>query len=518
MDILFNLECSDYQHTKKILLSPNLDDLINNPDCYTFTIVENGTYTLNFSSVDRNARLYIEGIDNVENSQYDIDMDLYYILPQSEPFTWLRWDKTDKPCIPGSYYIKLNMQNEMYYGILKIQPRHLNECQLQQMKDDVEIFLQKWTKLPRGAKERIQNNYSYYQENEKKQIELIIDSYEKIIPILQELAHSPKERLEKVYQHFNQNSSQKVDQIAIKMTLKKNCDWHKTYGYSKNITYSTQENKWLKYFNEKLYSLIQKLKLLHISQNDRNIFQKLEKACLQLRNCEWYKNLSVKLHEILPSQSQYDSRYTILFKFYTQLYKSSNSSTLTRTKEYLWLQTSWVYELWCFQKVYKILIEEQGYQEIASTKFGFVLNNSNITLKLYYDTPLPLHISQTHELLCPLYARTSHRTPDSRIDIYKENKYHGSIILEFKYSKYYNVWNIDRQTRCSEQLLHYGYQLASPYLTTNYNLPEHLLKQLNPIKKLFVVTPNLFEDRDLIEDVETNIVQLRLNFPLQCFE
>ncbi len=130
---------------------------------------------------------------------------------------------------------------------------------------------------------------------------------------------------------------------------------------------------------------------------------------------------------------------------------------------------------------------------------------------MYYDTSIPLHIYQTHEKYCPLYARSPlHRKPDSRIDIYKDEKYHGTIILEFKYSHPNNVWSAYRETRCSEQLLHYGYQLASTYLANPYNLPKKMLDKINPISKVIAITPMLTNDEQLKEDCETNIVQVGL--------
>ena len=122
-----------------------------------------------------------------------------------------------------------------------------------------------------------------------------------------------------------------------------------------------------------------------------------------------------------------------------------------------------------------------------------------------------MHIQETNNRTCPLYARSPiHRKPDGRIDIYKEDKYFGSIILEFKYSSYYNIWNNHRQTRCSEQLLHYGYQLGSQYLENHHGLPEHVMKQLNPVHKVMVIMPKLKGNVHLTEEQETNIVQVGL--------
>lgn len=512
----FNLILYYYKNKCKesldIQLTPNLEQLLEDAKGYTLSITENTTYELDFIAKDSKARLYIEGIDQVEESYYDEAREQHYILPSNEPVIWFKWDVTGKGMIPGSYYIKVVCYGKWYYGILKVEPRHMETFQLDQMKEEVRDLISRWKELPQGIQESVQQK-NFYNEasSQQRQIKILVEWYTKLIPLLSDFKRIPYEQLQKAYHYMPKEMSRKIDQTAIRKTLMKATDSNKAFSYTKSMTYETQENKWIKCFNERLLNLIRKLTTNVKEVNEKEIIKQVEVACQQLKNCEWYQKIACQLYEELPIRSRYDSRYRTLFQLDNELWASVKPVGLKRSKEYLWLETSWIYELWCFLQIYKTLIEDLGYQEVDSIKSGYVFKRDDLTLKLHYDAIIPLHIEETNRELCPLYVRSPlHTIPDGRLDIYKQGQYYGSIVLEFKYSNYYNVWNDYRKTRCSEQLLHYGYQLGSPYLINHYRLPEQVLRQMNPIHKVIAIMPRLQRDSDLIEDRETNIVQIGL--------
>nr|WP_307990064.1 DUF2357 domain-containing protein [uncultured Niameybacter sp.] len=496
----------------EVQLTSDLEYLLANVEKYTLNVIENITYEIGFTAEDAKARLYIEGLDEVEDSLYDVEYEQYYLLPRNKTFVWFRWDISEKGMIPGSYYIKVRCHNKWYYGVLNIEPRHMDNYQLEQMREEVEDFLSRWKELPLGIRESIQIKKINNQENDQyTQMKLLIKWHIKLMSLLRDFKRRPYEQIEKMYHYTPKELGKKCDQIAIRKSLKRAIDPNKVVSYTKSMTYETQENRWIKNFNERLLKLVMQLHDAALTREEKEVIKKLEGICQQLRNCQWYQCTEYKPNEELPIRSRYDSRYRILYQFDNELCESVKLVGLKRTKEYLWLESSWIYELWCFKKVYRTFLDALGYTEIECIKSGFVLNKGDITIKLHYDTLIPLHIQETNNRTCPLYARSPiHRKPDGRIDIYKEDKYFGSIILEFKYSSYYNIWNNHRQTRCSEQLLHYGYQLGSQYLENHHGLPEHVMKQLNPVHKVMVIMPKLKGNVHLTEEQETNIVQVGL--------
>lgn len=516
-DVGFNLVIYYYKRGCKekliVRLTKNLENLLEKLDEYTVHISENTTYELEFTAQDSKARLYIEGIDGTEGSYYDRKYEQSYILPSNDPVVWFRWDVSDRGMIPGSYYIKVSYYGEWYYGVLQIDAKHIENEQLNQMKEEVEAFLSKWKTLPLGIQESIEEKYLYNQGNdEQKQIKILMKWYSKIMILISDFKRSPYEQIEKAYHYGPKEANKKSDQTAIRMSLKRTGDPNKVVSYTKSMSYETQENRWVKSFNERLLMLVMKLQQSGLEPQQEATLKKISAICQQLKNCQWYQNIECRLYEELPIRSRYDSRYRTLFQFDHELWQSIRLVGLKRTKAYLWLETAWVYELWCFQKVYQQLIKELGYEEIGTVPAGFVLAKGDRVLKLHYDTMIPIYSNQTNKNTCPLYARSPiHRRPDGRIDIYNLNQYCGSIILEFKYSNYYHVWNENRETRCSEQLLNYGYQLASSYLDNVYNLPEQVMQKINPIQKVIVIMPKLKGGIHLIEDKETNIVQVGLS-------
>ena len=516
-DTTFNLMIYYYKRGSREKLSVNLtqslEKLLQEVEHYSVSIHENTTYELGFSSKDTKARLYIEGIEGVEGAYYDTQREQSYILPSDESVVWFRWDVSERGMVPGNYYIKVACGGNWYYAILKIEPKHMENEALNQMKEEVETFLSKWKTLPIGIRESIEaKSFDYQNYNEKNQIELLMQWHCKIIAILSDFKKNPYEQIEKTYHYGPKEQSRKSDPIAIRRTLKQNRDFNKVVSYTKSMSYETQENKWVKSFNERLLKWITQLQQNKLEEQQEEVLKKVSTIGQQLKCCQWYQNIECKLYEELPIRSRYDSRYRTLFQFEHALRQGIQSVGLKRTKAYLWLETAWIYELWCFQKVYQQMIQDLEYKEIGALASGFVLAKGERVLKLHYDTVIPIHTHQTNKSIAPLYARSPiHRRPDGRIDIYHREQYCGSIVLEFKYSNYYHIWNDNRETRCSQQLLHYGYQLGSSHLENSYHLPEHVMQQMNPIHKVMVMMPKLKDDVYLIEDKEVNVVQVALS-------
>ena len=155
-DVGFDLAIYYYKggYKEKIVakLTECLDTLLDHVEEHTVHISENTTYELAFTAQDPKGRLYIEGIDNIAGNYYDTQFEQYYILPSNEPVIWFRWDVSDQGMVPGSYYIKVLCDERWYYGVLKVEPKHMDCTQHQQMKEEVETFLSSWLELPLDRK------------------------------------------------------------------------------------------------------------------------------------------------------------------------------------------------------------------------------------------------------------------------------------------------------------------------------------------------------------------------------
>jgi len=115
-------------------------------------------------------------------------------------------------------------------------------------------------------------------------------------------------------------------------------------------------------------------------------------------------------------------------------------------------ETCVLYEIWIFLLIYKELTNN-GYKAISGWIYDRDWNSqkvlmpilesgtvvafekNNITLKLTYDGTIPGGKSKTSEWNMPIFTNSFHNRPDLRLDIYNDDKYYGSILMDCKYRK-----------------------------------------------------------------------------------
>lgn len=502
-----------------VYCTADVEELLDWPDDYCIEVKENTNYDLYFNSHSEEARLYIEGLEYTQSDKvyFDSIQKKYYCLADPHPFIWFKWDQTEQSLIPGTYYITIQIGIEKYYTLLKVYPLRIERHQLEMMKEEIKRFLGGLEGV--ALRDTISNRmYSGRQGEDVNKLEILAKWEEKLVHVLLEMRRNPHEQIEKTYAYTPRERCKKIDAYAIQRTLGQRYEVDKGYSYTKTITYDTPENRWFKAFNEKVIRFISGQNLTQVSAPIREACLRIQYTCQSMRQLEWYNEMPYCIQEKFPMRSRYESRFRILHEFEQTLWCAKSIWTIERIEEHLYQQTSWLYEVWGIVKLIDMLTTQMGYvcHRQNTQQMDFWLYKDNCKLHVVYDKMIPVHIDETNAHDNPLYAISPiHRKPDGRVDIYKADSYTGSLIIEFKYSHINNIWQESRKTRCSEQLLHYGYQLQSIYQANPYKLPNHLLRQLNPIRGVLVCLPTLRKEMNQLDDLETNVTLVALKPELQ---
>ncbi|WP_438317197.1 hypothetical protein [Sporosarcina sp. FA9] len=134
-----------------------------------------------------------------------------------------------------------------------------------------------------------------------------------------------------------------------------------------------------------------------------------------------------------------------------------------------------------------------------------IFKKGRVRIELVYDTRLPYKSVPLE--VCPLHAETSKNRPDLRIDVYDEEHYLGSILIDFKYRPLRNIWNNGPfnpkfDTTSKKQLLEYKNSIVSDHFFKD----SPLAKRINAVREVWAVYP---ENPKNIENI-SNVDRIRL--------
>lgn len=107
---------------------------------------------------------------------------------------------------------------------------------------------------------------------------------------------------------------------------------------------------------------------------------------------------------------------------------------------------------------------------------------------MVYDEILPFSKEKT-VLDKPIYANDTHNRPDARMDIYEDNEYIGTIMVDFKYRPVQAIWTNAKRKKNSvmHQLISYRENMSSPFLYNNkFSSQWHIFR---PVHEVWAVYP-----------------------------
>lgn len=525
-----------YIETKAKLFYKEENDIWKN-NLITLLAEENEEIEIYFNAEDENSRLYLEALDIVPlddtNIKEDDDGRIYRTV-SDDKFVLYKSNAGYDALRVDIFRISVYCQNEWFYGTLQVLPKPMSVSEWQMMKEDLEREI---CGLAQDIVRRnigLGNNHS-----EKIPPKVIYDFFvmkkysEKVMMALMDISENPRSEIITMYENVSNSKgdSYKFDAETVKRYAIKSGS-EPTYKVPiKAINYDIQDNRVLKMIISNYESrlkqftdLIDEVEKFSNSPNSGGSVQykvswnksltdfratavKLRKMTAIIKTQEWYSFVGDFKEPYIPHSFILDSRYNLLYQMYLDLKKDEMNVELNPKFSYTWKRSSYMYEMWCYLKICRILMTEyelmtEDWNAVFSDKvlFPFLesgtkirFKTSNLELDVIYDMCLPMRRENT-SISNPLYIAKNHseyrnhNRPDILIHIYNNEKqwYLGTIILECKYRKLNSFWQ-ENSSRSSRG------QLETYYNNARSNMlfgGKEEMQDMRPVSKVIVLTPD----------------------------
>lgn len=541
------------------------DELLLNEENY-IELVENKNLNVTFTSEDKSAKFFFEGLDSLPERDVETVEGVPYLTASSISIPIIKNDYY--PLIPGKYIVKVESNFKFFFTLIKIIPNQISDDQWIIMKDEVEKHL---TGLAKDlVKRKLNINSKETLEIPLSQIikYLIIKKhYKSVAPALIDLNTKANYRIKKTYEMVPVERAKVVDEKSYIHRLR----FPELNTVIKSPTntfhFDLPENRWLKkivklvitflieFNNTVLNSIeitnkeIQALELYaRFQESTKNIIKEKEevlnyllstqkgvskiKSTFQLiQSSTWYEEVN-EIEEVqVPHVMNLDSRYRSIYQLHRALKQEEPELKIDPMFNLQWKRTDKLYEIWGFIQVLKIIENQLGFEPLQGWIYSSkVLEESiipilesnttieykkgNVLLKLIYDGVIPRIAPETSMENNPVYATLSNNMPDLRIDVYKENIYSGSLIIDFKYRAKGSIWNnslinTSYKNTTMSQLLNYANSCRSYFLYGGKS--KTVTRHINPIHEVWAIHPKQTERVNYInsyDDYNLKLVQM----------
>ncbi len=492
-----------------------------------------------FECDDLQAKLYIEGIDELVSKFVQEEDGRAFINPANEPL--LLFSHDDYPLIPAYYQIVVETKGEFYYAVLHVKPIHVSEVAWEIMRDDLENILSGlamdlvfrnlgFNKTAGGVAPL--PPYSLFA------FLVINKNFSNVMSVLTDLMTKVNFRLRKQYQEKPVSSGAVVDDRSFRYRLRRPEKTEIIMSPIKLLDYDLQENRWIKQIvffvirtlEEFLNAAEQQMKVIQQEMEDLVRFgegssgqrkvkkkiiadimvfcqraKKMQAAFKMLESAPWYSSVSQLRSGDVPAVLFMDSRYRILYKIYQQIKQNEAVVVLDKTYAYQWKRTDKLYEIWCFIQICKTL-SNLGFEICGGWLTDIELNISkvlvpaispgtnvkfikdNVVIRVLYDSEIPYMFDETEHDSNPIYIADGHNKPDIKLDVYIDNDYSGSLLMDAKYKRPSKFWEEEKlkthwRPPVMKQLTCYGTQCRSRHLYGNNPL------NIPPVTEVWVIYP-----------------------------
>lgn len=515
----------------------------------TLSAEENDELEIYFNSIDDNARLYLEALDIIPMDDGSICEDEnghIYRRISDENFVLYKCNAGYDALRVDVFKITIYCNGEWYYGTFQILPKPISLSEWKIMRDDLE------NEIKGLAQDIVRRNIGIGNtHNEKVPPKilydfLIIKKYsQNVIMALMDIAENPRSEIVTSYQDILANKSDKYqfDKETIKRYLMKSATEPTFKIPIRTVSYDIQDNRLLKMIImeyegklEKFIELLNDVERFSVSPNSGGTVQykiswneslaefkasanKLKKLTAIIKSQEWYGKISSYKEPYIPHSFILDARYSILYQMYLDFKKEEITVDLDPDFSYSWKRSSYMYEMWCYLKICRSLMEEYEFipsqwTELFSDKVLFPFLESgtrlnfekdNYLIEVVYDECLPLRKEGTSRkkplfMAKPHSEYKLHNRPDIVINVYDKEKgwYLGSIILECKYRKLNSFWTASSTRSSRGQLETYYNNARSSFLFDGVG--EKL--NMRPVNKVIVLTPDDLGEGQMQQDYE----------------
>lgn len=522
-----------------LTIAESMDEL-DSKELTPISFKEYENIQIEFSSSNVNDRLYYDGIDLLpgEVCQTDTKGNLYLRpLPRNEKYTIFEHSSDYYAMRKGCFSIRILHNGKFYYQCFVVKPQNMQDNEWEIMQKELEEEVRGLSSDIIRKNISLGNNISAVAPSQELYKFLVIKKhFNNILAALIDLKDKPNYKVEKDYRLEPLYRATYIDNITVKDYLMKGTGEEKYLVPKRVYNYDLPENRWLKkiikiyetelrmfekstvkyieYVEKEISDLLQyKEKNIATINAKRKVLHQLKKYLKTVRNIlsisemiksqEWYREIRNVDSMIIPHVLICDVRYSAFYKMYKELQQSSISIKWDEGYAYSWKLSSDMYEIWCFIKICRFLIDEElGFEAqgwifdeiknqhilipelIPGTKIEFT--RENLKLKVYYNVPLGRNISKTDKESEPIYSNSRHVKPDIRIDLYKDDIYWCSLIIEVKYRTIKSFWEY-KESSCKEQIRAYKNDYKSKFCRGLNE--EFVVRKINPVDRVWVFNP-----------------------------
>ncbi|GFN32954.1 DUF2357 domain-containing protein [Paenibacillus xylaniclasticus] len=509
-------------------------------------LVENLKITIDFKSSDDNARLYMYGLETIPYRGVEFDERGEAFLFPNEGSISL-FDESYYPLIPGTYQIRVESEDKVWYAPFAIQPKQISTHQLNIMRDQLEDVI-------RGlAFDFIGKQFAKGQQLGKSlpprllmQFMIISNHFPNVMAALSDLYTKVNFRTRKEYDIVRSDRANVVDEETVRHRLKH----PEMKGFLKvpvrTIDYNLPENIWIKHIVRQLILVLndfvlsveqhasalqgeieqlqkfdyqastkivleQKSKVLDELQQYLDMVQRMKIGFQLITSAHWYDQLQEKPLTVVPYVLTKDARYRSIYMLYRELQQDELEIMLDPMYSYQWKRTDKLYEMWGYVELLRILEKKLEFNPVRGWIYNLhfngegmlipslpagervILEKGELQLHFVYDGVVPLTSKETQLFVHPLYVRQQYNRPDGRLDVYRAGVYCGSIMIDFKYRPRHNFWEKDRvntiaRTREMNQLIAYS-DSRSSFLYGEDRLNNKPLQRLSPVAEVWAFYP-----------------------------
>ncbi|MBU8919076.1 DUF2357 domain-containing protein [Bacillus sp. FJAT-29953] len=520
----------------------NEDDFFEKRDESFIEIKENLAVSISFRSNRMDAQFFMDGLETLPepNLKTDSQVGEVYLSPSENPV--ILFDHNDEyyPLIPGFYRMMVIYDGTRYFSWVKVVPKQLEESQWEQMKQEVEQELNGLARELLLKKTDLDTRMDGIPLGLLEQFFVINKRFSSVMAALTDLYRKVNFRINKGYTFVSRERTRSIDDKTIRHAAFRPNNDQTFKAPVSEVTYDLPENRLVKKIIESISKMLTgfiegiertagSLTDLHAAspvetfpQKDITL-QELEKLCgiagkmrgaIQwIRTAPWYESVGVYQESGIPHVMNSDPRYRAIYQLYRELHQEKNEVRTYPSYAYQWKRSDKLYEIWGYIQFIKALTGDELafspksgwiFNEDFGKNAGFipslpantevVMKKDNLEIVLVYEGHLPTQ-SRLATAKKPLYTRGTHTTPDARLDVYKEDIFLGSIIVDFKYRPRNKIWDENliynqRQNEVMRQLISYSDNIHSNLLFGAVGSP--LISRFSPVQEVWAVYPNRF--------------------------
>ncbi|MED2974584.1 DUF2357 domain-containing protein [Fictibacillus sp. B-59209] len=525
-------------------------------------ITENVPVEVLFKSEHEDSKLFFEGLESIPERFVEEEDGIPYLAPAEYPIKIFKQESY--PLIPGKYLLRVDCLSISYYTLVAVKPNRVTEEQWEIMKEEVEEQLSGLAQdLIKSRMGLVYKELKMLAPRQISQFLILQKHYAKALAAITDLYTKANYRIKKNYQMVPIERVKTTDEKSVIHRLKYPEKQTELKSPINTFEYDLPENRWakkiaqfviinLKEFNNLVTSYAENIKFeidyelrpyAEFQENTRNVLiekekvlskleeylivtKKIQNAFQMLQSAKWYHEVNEHKPCPLPHVMQLDARYRVLYQMYREMKQEKPELGIDPIYALQWKRTDKLYEIWGFVQLVNA-IKELEFNPINGWIYSGAFNqqknlipnlnggttitfrNEKLILKLTYDGKIPYQRQDTDPLSEPLYISSNNNRPDSRLDVYEEDIYIGSLIIDFKYRSKRSVWdlgivNTSHKSKTMSQLLSYGSSCKSIHLYGANNGITHN----NPIQEVWAIYPSQYNSNHPIEDYEDHHLRL----------